>query len=92
MAFERKGRVMPDWWWSAEERALSYRALRWLENLGESRADWWVSKDVLGEKLGIEDPNDETLDSAVRILIQNGQAEPKTADRRLLRAMRRLQR
>lgn len=92
MTFEGKGRVMPDWWWSAEERALSYRILRLLRELGEPQNDWWVSRGTLSEQLGIEDPDDQTLYSAVRLLIQNGQAEPKTADRWLLRAVRREER
>jgi hypothetical protein len=79
---------MPDWWWSAEERALSYRVLRLLSNLGDPQSDRWVSRSTLSEHLGIEDPNDETLYSAVRILIQNGQGEHKSADRWLLRATR----
>ena len=88
VAFEGKGRVMPDWWWSAEERALSYRVLRLLRDLGDPRSDRWVSRGTLSEHLGIEDPDDETLYSAARILIQNGQAEPKSADRWLLRTRR----
>jgi hypothetical protein len=86
VTFERKGRVMPDWWWSAEERALSYRVLRLLRELDDPRPDHWVSRGTLAEHLGIDDPDDETLYSATQILTQNGQAEPKTADRWLLKA------
>ena len=57
---------MPDWWWSAEERALSYRVLRLLRDLGDARSDRWVSTGTLSEHLGIEDPDDKTLYRALR--------------------------
>jgi hypothetical protein len=72
--------------WDEETRSLSRRVYRELQHQGNPEYDRWVTLSTVGLALRI-DPDDEKLDHAVQLLIEERRAEIDTDDSAFLRAL-----